>query len=176
MLGHWLWGGRSILRAASPEVPGSQPQLTLNLNQVIMQTNVSKIVENPNRQHGRKAYYRQRLKETEKLMFYLLLCRVKSQGHLVLAAKPRGLGDCGDRDLSLGWQHEWAGPGASAHPGTSAPWPVSASPQQVAALASPEILSFLGRPGILIFLSLWYVTTCPSAWLNLEHITDPLKK
>lgn len=88
--GHWLWGEGSILRVSSQEVPGSLLQFALNLSQVTMQANVSKVVVNPNRQHSCEACYRQKLIKMEKTMLYLLLCRVKSQGHLALAAKPPG--------------------------------------------------------------------------------------
>lgn len=96
-----------------------QPQLTLTLSQVIVRANVSNV--NPNRRHTRKVYYGHRLIETEKPVLYLLLCGVKSQGHLALAAQPQALGYGREWGLALGQPREQKGRSASACLAATAP-------------------------------------------------------
>lgn len=93
-----------------------------------------------------------------KPVLYLLLHRVKSQGHLALTAKPQDLSDCEGQGLIPGpvagasWlqplclpRHHWS----LAH--------FSPLPWQVTTLTSPEMLSSSWQTGHAHFLSQWYL-------------------
>lgn len=156
------------------EVPGSSPQLALNLSQVVGQTNVSNISINPNRQHGCKAYYRQRLTEIENPMLYLLLYRLKSQAPLLQSHR------------TLVTVQTGTSPGASCRSKPApAPLPSHAPLLLVPFGTSPSA----GDPShfprhALVFLADWaysflvpmvHISTWPSTWINLQHITVLLR-